>query len=76
MVLHWRLLKPVIAVMNSDSADIAQNLANFCDLRYDAFGSKFNTAGLRLCLPSETSLSWVLPRLVGVTHAINIMLSE
>jgi len=76
MVLHWRLLKPVIAVMNSDSADIAQNLANFCDLRYDAFGPKFNRAGLRLCLPSETSLSWVLPRLVGVTHAVNIMLSD
>ena len=75
MVWHWGLRKPVIAAMNGACAGIALTLAAFCDLRYGAIGSKFTTAGPRLGLPSEYGLSWVLPRLVGVTHAADIMLT-
>jgi enoyl-CoA hydratase/carnithine racemase len=75
MVWHWGLRKPVIAAMNGACAGIAVTLAAFCDLRYGAIGSKFTTAGPRLGLPSEYGLSWVLPRIVGITHAADIMLT-
>ena len=75
MVWHWGLRKPVIAAMNGACAGIALTLAAFCDLRYGALGAKFTTAGPRLGLPSEYGLSWALPRLIGVTHAADIMLT-
>lgn len=75
MVWHWGLRKPVIAAMNGACAGIALTLAAFCDLRYGAIGSKFTTAGPRLGLPSEYGLSWVLPRIVGIAHAADIMLT-
>ncbi len=75
MVWHWGLRKPVIGAINGACAGIAVTLAAFCDLRYGAAGTKFTTAGPRLGLPSEYGLSWALPRLVGVTHAADIMLT-
>lgn len=75
MAWHWGLRKPVIAAMNGAAAGIALSLAAFCDLRYGAIGSKFTTAGPRLGMPSEYGLSWLLPRIVGVTHAADIMLT-
>ena len=75
MVWHWGLRKPVIAAINGACAGIAVTLAAFCDLRYGAIGAKFTTAGPRLGLPSEYGLSWVLPRIVGITHAADIMLT-
>jgi enoyl-CoA hydratase/carnithine racemase len=50
-------------------------LAGFCDLRYAAAGAKFTTATPRLGLPAEYGLSWLLPRIVGVTHAADILLT-
>lgn len=75
MVWDWGLRKPVIAAMNGACVGVAVSLAAFCDLRYGAIGSKFTTAGPRLGLPSEYGLSWVLPRIVGITHAADIMLT-
>ena len=75
MAWHWGLRKPVIAAVNGACAGIALTLAAFCDLRYGAAGAKFTTAGPRLGLPSEYGLSWLLPRIVGVTNAADIMLT-
>lgn len=73
---HWGLRKPVIAAINGACAGIAMALAGFCDLRYGMAGAKFTTAAARLGLPAEYGLGWLLPRLVGVTHAADILLSS
>ena len=75
LVWHWGLRKPVIAAVNGACAGIAVALAAFCDLRYAAAGAKFTTATPRLGLPAEYGLSWILPRIVGLTHAADILLS-
>ncbi len=43
-------------------------LACYCDLRFAADGAKLTTAHGRLGLPAEFGLSWLLPRLVGLTR--------
>jgi enoyl-CoA hydratase/carnithine racemase len=50
-------------------------LACFCDLRFGAAGAKLTTAAPRIGLPAEYGLSWILPRLIGVTHAADLLLS-
>jgi enoyl-CoA hydratase/carnithine racemase len=73
LVWHWGLRKPVIAALNGACAGIAVALAAFCDLRYGAAGAKLTTVAPRLGLPAEYGLAWLLPRLVGVTHAADIL---
>ena len=50
-------------------------LALFCDLRFASAPAKLTTASPRLGLPAEYGTSWVLPRLVGVTRAADLLLS-
>lgn len=75
LVWHWGLSKPVIAAVNGACAGIAMALVAFCDLRYAAAGAKFTTSTPRLGLPSEYGLSWVLPRIVGLTRATEVLFS-
>lgn len=75
LVWHWGLRKPVIAALNGACAGIAVAIAGFCDLRYAIAGAKITTVAARLGLPAEYGLGWLLPRLVGVTHAADILLT-
>jgi enoyl-CoA hydratase/carnithine racemase len=75
LVWHWGLQKPVIAAINGACAGIAVAIAGFCDLRYAVAGAKITTVAARLGLPAEYGLGWLLPRLVGVTHAADILLT-
>jgi len=75
LVWHWGLRKPVIAAINGACAGIAVAIAGFCDLRYAAAGAKITTAAARLGLPAEYGLSWLLPRLMGVTHAADMLIT-
>jgi enoyl-CoA hydratase/carnithine racemase len=75
LVWHWGLQKPVIAAINGACAGIAVAIVGFCDLRYAAAEVKFTTATARLGLPAEYGLSWLLPRLMGVTHAADVLLT-
>lgn len=75
LVWQWGLRLPVIAAINGACAGIAVALAGFCDLRYGAAGAKFTTATPRLGLPAEYGLAWLLPRIVGVAHAADILMT-
>lgn len=66
---------PIIAAINGASAGIGLALALFCDLRFAAATAKCTTAAPKLGLPAEYGLSWILPRLVGVTRATDLLLS-
>lgn len=75
LIWHWGLQKPVIAAINGACAGIAVALAAYCDLRYAAEGVKLTTSTPRLGLPAEFGLSWIMPRIVGLTHTTDILLS-
>ena len=74
-VWHWGLRLPVIAAINGACAGVGLALAAYCDLRYAVGGAKLTTATPKLGLPAEYGLSWVLPRLVGVTRAADLLLT-
>jgi len=73
---HFGLTKPVIAAVNGPAAGVGLVLACYCDLRFAAVGAKLTTAHGKLHLPAEYGLSWLLPRLVGLTHANDLLLSS
>ncbi|OWT66356.1 enoyl-CoA hydratase-related protein [Candidimonas nitroreducens] len=75
LIWHWGLSKPVIAAINGACAGIAVALAAFCDLRFAAAGAKITTSTARLGLPAEYGLSWILPRLIGLAPAVDILLT-
>jgi enoyl-CoA hydratase/carnithine racemase len=73
---HFGVPKPVIAAVNGPAAGVGLVLACYCDLRFAAEGAKLTTAHGRLGLPAEYGLSWLLPRLIGVTRAADLLLSS
>lgn len=75
LVWNWGLQKPVVCGINGACAGIAVAIAAFCDLRYAVAGAKFTTAAARLGLPAEYGLAWVLPRLMGVTHSADVLIT-
>ena len=73
---HFGIPKPIIAAVNGPAAGVGLVLACYCDLRFAARGAKLTTAHGRLGLPAEYGLSWLLPRLIGVTRAADLLLSS
>ena len=73
---HFGLSKPVIAAVNGPAAGVGLVLACFADLRFAARGAKLTTAHGKLAAPAEYGLSWVLPRIIGLTHANDLLLSS
>ncbi|HVT41557.1 MAG TPA: enoyl-CoA hydratase-related protein [Acidimicrobiales bacterium] len=73
---QYGIPKPIIAAINGPAAGVGLVLACYCDLRFAAHGAKLTTAHGRLGLPAEFGLSWVLPRLIGVTRAADLLLSS
>jgi enoyl-CoA hydratase/carnithine racemase len=67
--------KPVIAAINGPVAGIGLVLTLYCDLRYMAAGSKLTTAFARRGLIAEHGISWMLPRLIGPMHALDLLLT-
>lgn len=73
---HFGLAKPVIAAINGPAAGVGFVLACYCDLRFAAAGSKLTTSHGKLGLPAEYGLSWLLPRLIGLGRANDLLLSS
>ena len=73
---HFGVGKPIIAAINGPAAGVGLVLAAFADLRFCVPGTKFTAAHGRFNFPAEFGLSWVLPRIVGLTHANDILLSS
>jgi enoyl-CoA hydratase/carnithine racemase len=67
--------KPVIAAVNGPAAGLGLVMALMCDIRFAASGAKLTTAFARRGLIAEHGISWVLPRLVGSAHALDLLFS-
>ena len=73
---HFGIPKPIIAAINGPAAGVGLVLACYCDLRFAGHGAKLTTSHGRLGLPAEYGLSWLLPRLIGVARAADLLLSS
>jgi enoyl-CoA hydratase/carnithine racemase len=67
--------KPVIAAINGPIAGMAVPIALACDLRFASDRARFTTAFSRRGLVAEWGSSWLLSRLVGPAHALDILFS-
>jgi enoyl-CoA hydratase/carnithine racemase len=68
--------KPMIAAVNGACAGIGMVQALVCDVRFAARGARFSTAYARLGLAAEYGLSWLLPRMIGLERALDLLLSS
>jgi enoyl-CoA hydratase/carnithine racemase len=68
-----RVPKPIIAAINGPVAGIGLCMTLFCDFRYMAAGQKLTTAFAKRGLIAEHGASWMLPRLVGPTNALDLL---
>lgn len=73
---HFGLDKPIIAAMNGPAAGVGLALACFADLRFAVPGVKFTTAHGKLNLPAEYGLSWMLPKIMGLGRANDLLLTS
>jgi enoyl-CoA hydratase/carnithine racemase len=67
--------KPIIAAVNGPAAGLGLIIALYCDLRFAAESARFSTAFSRRGLIAEHGISWMLPRIVGLPHALELLFS-
>jgi enoyl-CoA hydratase/carnithine racemase len=67
--------KPLIAAINGAAAGLGLVEALYCDMRFAAPKAKLITAFARRGLVAEYGIAWLLPRLVGYSTAIDLLLS-
>lgn len=71
-----RLPKPVIAAVNGPAAGGGLALALASDVRLASTQARFGVAFIRLGLSAcDVGVSWLLPRVVGLGHASELMLT-
>ncbi len=70
-----RCHKPLVAAINGPCAGIGLVQALMTDVRFAGTGARFSTAFTRRGLGPEYAMAWVLPRLVGVANATDLLLS-
>ena len=68
--------KPVIAAINGAAAGMAVPIACFCDMRFGSEKAMFMSAFAQRGLIAEWGMGWLLPRLVGTAHTMDILLSS
>ena len=67
--------KPLIAAINGAAAGLGLVEALYCDVRFATPEAKLTTAFARRGLVAEYGMSWLLPRLVGYSAALDLLLS-
>jgi enoyl-CoA hydratase/carnithine racemase len=67
--------KPVIAAINGACAGIGFVIALYADIRLASDAAVFTTSFSRRGLVAEHGVSWLLPRLIGIARAADLLFS-
>jgi enoyl-CoA hydratase/carnithine racemase len=71
----WSLSKPVIAAVNGHAIGLGLTLALQCDIRFFAADARYGVVQVRRGVVGDAYSHWVLPRLVGIANAAEILLT-
>jgi 2-(1,2-epoxy-1,2-dihydrophenyl)acetyl-CoA isomerase len=71
-----RLSKPSIAMVNGDAAGAGFDLCLACDMRVGSDKSRFTVGYTRMAVVPDGGTTWLLPRLVGVGKALELILTS
>jgi len=64
---------PIIAAIRGGCAGAGFVLATYADLRYVGRNSRISSSFAKLGLPAEFGIAWILPRLMGIPNAAQIL---
>lgn len=67
--------KPIIAAINGPAAGLGLIMALYADIRFAADSAVFTTAFARRGMIAEHGIDWILPRVVGLPNALDLLLS-
>jgi enoyl-CoA hydratase/carnithine racemase len=65
--------KPIIAAVNGHAMGIGLVHALYCDIRFASSTAKFGTAFAQRGLIAEHGIAWILPRIVGLENAMDLL---
>ncbi len=68
--------KPMIAAINGVAAGAGFSLALCCDIRVGCENSRFTTVYQERNLPPEGGMSFLLPRIIGVSRAFDLAMTS
>lgn len=71
----WSLRKPVIAAINGHAIGLGLTLALQCDIRIFAADASYGVVQVRRGMVGDAYAHWILPRLVGMSNAAEILLT-
>ncbi len=71
----WGLSKPVIAAVNGHAIGLGLTLALQCDIRFFAAEGRYGVVQVRRGVVGDAYSHWVLPRMVGIANAAEILLA-
>ena len=67
--------KPVIAAINGPVVGLGLVITLYCDLRLASDTSRFSTTFARRGLIAEYGMAWMLPRIIGIANALDLLFS-
>jgi 2-(1,2-epoxy-1,2-dihydrophenyl)acetyl-CoA isomerase len=73
LMIYRDLDKPTIAAVNGVAAGAGMGLALACDMRVGCENTRFKTVFIERSLSPDSGLSWFLPRIVGVSRAMDLV---
>lgn len=68
--------KPLIAAINGPAAGLGLIEAVFCDVRFAVPQAKFTMSFSRRGLIAEYGVAWILPRLIGLGRALDLLMTS
>jgi enoyl-CoA hydratase/carnithine racemase len=67
--------KPIVAAINGPCVGLGLVEALYCDVRFSTPDAKIATTFARRGLIAEYGIAWMLPRIVGTSRALDLLLS-